>query len=68
MFADDEGREDGAYSKHEVEEEDGGLAKTVVAILFVYFGDDVLEWVVGGEHDHEGDSEQSHSLLLLGMS
>ena len=43
MFADDEGREDGAYSKHEVEEEDGGLAKTVVAILFVYFGDDVLE-------------------------
>lgn len=43
MFADDEGREDCAYCEHEVEKYDGSLAETVVAVLSVYFGDDVLQ-------------------------
>ena len=54
MLAYDEGGEEGAHAEHEVEQQDGGLAQAVVAVLFVYFGHDVLEGVEGGEHHHEG--------------
>lgn len=65
-MSDEEGGDKGECSIDEVKEEDWGSAEVIITVVTVDLADDILEWVEGGEHDHEGHTEVGSATSLLG--
>lgn len=64
-FFDNKRREENTDSKGSIYEHECCLAKVFVIILFIKFGDNVLETIEGGEHDHKRDAKVDNTYILF---